>query len=381
MLWYSCVPKDVLCIFATSSLSPYLPDTFPVYLAFFRGIPAMYRQTKNHSALTQNLLYSFNEMLAMCFLCVGLILTTHVLADTSPLLGFVPNEKDGTISVIDLSQDSVIRTIPSQGKLGSKIQAVLIHPDKNKIFVSDAEGSAVLVIEIQSGKVIQKIQVGGGPEGLGLSGDGKWLVACLEEDNAVAIIDTATLKKVGQIATQGKNPEHCEFAPQQDILVTSNEESNDLDIIDLKQKKSIKRIKASGHPRGIGFQPGGKWIVVANESEDLVEIYDHDWNLHKKIQTGKRANGVVVAHDGSRAFVSNGGDGTISVIDLTSLTISASYNVEKRPWNMALTSDDKKLYVANGRSNSISVIDITSGKTLKSIPVGQLPWGIAIMQP
>lgn len=341
----------------------------------------MHCQTKNLSVITQQLLYSFKQMQRMCLLFAGLCFTADLLAEPSPLLGFVPNEKDGTISVIDLSQDSVVRTIPSQGKLGKKIQAVLIHPDKRNIFVSDAEGSAVLVIDIQSGKVIQKIQVGGGPEGLGLSGDGKWLVACLEEDNAVAIIDTATLKKVSQIATQGKNPEHCEFAPQPDILVTSNEESNDLDIIDLKQKKSIKRIKASGHPRGIGFQPGGRWIIVANESEDLVEIYDRDWNLHKKIQTGKRANGVVVAHDGSRAYVSNGGDGTISVIDLTSLTISASYNVEKRPWNMALTLDDKKLYVANGRSNSISVIDTTSGITLKSIPVGQLPWGIAIMQP
>jgi YVTN family beta-propeller protein len=77
-------------------------------------------------------------------------------------------------------------------------------------------------------------------------------------------------------------------------------------------------------------------------------------------------------------FVTNGKDGTVSVIDTTTNEIIATIPVGKRPWNMAITPDGKKLYVANGRSNSVSVIDAIELKTIGEIPVGDTPWGVVI---
>ena len=79
-----------------------------------------------------------------------------------------------------------------------------------------------------------------------------------------------------------------------------------------------------------------------------------------------------------RVYISNGGDGNVSVIDTSTNTVIATIPVGKRPWNMALTPDGKKLYVANGRSNSVSVIDTIENKHITDIPVGQLPWGVVI---
>ncbi|MDP3743030.1 MAG: beta-propeller fold lactonase family protein [Methylotenera sp.] len=97
-----------------------------------------------------------------------------------------------------------------------------------------------------------------------------------------------------------------------------------------------------------------------------------------RIPVGLRSNGVKVSHDGRRVYISNGGDGNVSVIDTATNTVIATVAVGQRPWNMALTPDGKKLYVANGRSNSVSVIDTTDNKHITDIPVGNLPWGVVI---
>jgi YVTN family beta-propeller protein len=87
---------------------------------------------------------------------------------------------------------------------------------------------------------------------------------------------------------------------------------------------------------------------------------------------------VSVHPDGSRVYVSNGGDASVSVIDTATNTVVAIIPVGQRPWNMALTPDGKKLYVANGRSNSVSVIDTAKNARLRDVAVGKLPWGVVI---
>ena len=93
-----------------------------------------------------------------------------------------------------------------------------------------------------------------------------------------------------------------------------------------------------------------------------------------------RSNGVTVNPDGKAVYVSNGGDGTVSVIDVATNKVTKTIPVGKRPWNMAITPDGKKLYVANGRSNSVSVIDTAKLEKTTDINVGEMPWGVYISE-
>ena len=89
---------------------------------------------------------------------------------------------------------------------------------------------------------------------------------------------------------------------------------------------------------------------------------------------------VVVAPDGKRVYVSNGRGGTVSVIDPTTDSVSASVPVGRRPWGIALTPDGGRLYTANGPSNDVTVVDTRDLRVTRKIPVGQLPWGVAVGQ-
>ena len=292
---------------------------------------------------------------------------------------YVGVQGSGAVAVIDVASDEVTRTLPDQGKIGTKVQAVVTDRAGKTAFVVDADSSTLITVDAASGQVKQRIDVGKSPEGASLSPSGKSVAVCVEDDNEVTFVDVATEKVTRKIKTQGKNPEHCVYSGDEKWLMTSNENTDDVDIIDLKAGRSVALVHTSGHPRGIAWLPNKPIAFVAQERAGGVDIIDVGKRaVIGTIHTGLRPADALAGLDGSHVFISNGGDGTVSVIDTATSKVVATIPVGKRPWNMALTHDGKKLYVANGRSNSVSVIDTAALAVIKEIPVGELPWGVSI---
>jgi YVTN family beta-propeller protein len=314
---------------------------------------------------------------ALAFAIAALAMQAAIAAP----LAYVPNQKSGTISVIDTANDTVTRTLSGGKTLGKRLQAIDSDAKGNVIYVVDAEHNKLIAIDPATDAVKQSVDIGADAEGVRMSPSGDMLAVCAEGQHKVLLIDSKTFKIEAQIPTQGRNPEHCEFTPDAALLLTSNEGSDNLDVIDIKQRKSIGTIATSGHPRGAAFVPGTSHVYIAQESANAVDVID--LASRKKIAsipTALRTAGVTVSHDGKRIYAANGGAGSVSVIDVATNKVTTQIPVGQRPWNMALTPDGKKLYVANGRSNNVSVIDTATLKVITEIPVGELPWGVTIPQ-
>jgi len=294
-------------------------------------------------------------------------------------VAYVANQGGGTVSMIDTSLDQVTRTLPNQGSIGAKVQAVVANPTQTRAFVVDADAGTLVVVDSATGKIEQSVAVGKAPEGASIAPSGKLIAVCIEDDDAVAIVDVASAKLLQKVHTQGSNPEHCVFSGDDRWLLVSNENSSNLDLIDVKAGRSVAVIPDPGHPRGLTWLPQQSLAYVANEHTGAVDVVDVDArSVVQSINTGLRPAGALAAADGKHVFVSNGGSGTVTVIDTATRSAVTTISVGKRPWGMALTHDGKKLYVANGRSNSVSVIDTATLAVIKEIPVGVLPWGVSI---
>src|SRR5450759_2613335 len=294
---------------------------------------------------------------------------------------YIPNEGSGTLTVIDTSTDreAPVSPIPKQGTIGTKLRGVALDLSGKTLFAVDAVRNVVLAIDTSSGTVKKTFPNIVSAEGIQLAPNGKMVTACAEHSNEAVFIDVAALTEAFRVKIQGKNPEHCVYSPNGNWLLTSNEESRNIDVIDVAARKSVATVKTAGAPRGMGFLPDGSALYVADETSGNVDVVDAaSWQIVKSIPIGLRPAGIIVRADGARVYATAGGDGTVSVIDPKTEAVVASVSVGKRPWNMALTHDGKKLYVANGRSNSISVIDTGSNTLLRTIDVGALPWGVAI---
>ena len=127
-------------------------------------------------------------------------------------------------------------------------------------------------------------------------------------------------------------------------------------------------------------------LLVANPDNNTVTLFDaKNGNARlSEIPVGKEPNGVALSPDGTKAYVANTVDGTVSVlnIDRTSssyYTPATTITVGTEPYALALTPTGRKLYVANARSNTVSVIDTSSLRVVATISnVGIEPRGIAI---
>lgn len=296
----------------------------------------------------------------------------------APALAYVPNQRSGTISVIDTDTDVVLRTLSAQGQLGKRLQQLLVGPSGH-LYVIDAQGHRLLELDTARDQILRSVDIGENAEGIAVSPAGDQLAVCVEGQNQVMLIDPARFTIGARIPTQGRAPEHCVYSPDGTWLLTSNEGSDDLDVIDLKAGKSTGVIATSGHPRGMAFAPDGTTVYVAQETANAVDVIDLAARRRvASIPAGLRTAGLALARDGSRVYASNGGAGTVSVIDPMARRALAEIAVGQRPWNPALNPDGRKLYVANGRSNSVSVIDTTTLKQIKQIAVGDMPWGVVI---
>src|SRR5262249_41811147 len=85
--------------------------------------------------------------------------------------------------------------------------------------------------------------------------------------------------------------------------------------------------------------------------------------------------GTVLAQN---AYITNSGDNTVSVIDTTSNTVTATITVGNSPFGVAVTPDGSTVYVANSMDNTVSVIPTSVNMETGVIPVGTIPQGVAV---
>ena len=89
--------------------------------------------------------------------------------------------------------------------------------------------------------------------------------------------------------------------------------------------------------------------------------------------------GIKVSPEGDFAYVSNYGDGTVSVIKTTDETVMDTITVGTRPFGVSMTPHGDFAYVSNYGSNSVSFIRTSDNTVEDSIPVGQGPFGLSMM--
>ena len=86
-----------------------------------------------------------------------------------------------------------------------------------------------------------------------------------------------------------------------------------------------------------------------------------------EVVVGNFPQSVAVNPAGTRAYVTNGADNTVSVIDLSSLQVVSTIRVGSEPRGCCLSPGGNRLYVANFSDGTMSVIDTASNTVLQTV--------------
>jgi DNA-binding beta-propeller fold protein YncE len=325
------------------------------------------------------------------------------------------SEEEGGISEIDLSTMKVVRRVqPSD----IAPRGLAVSFDGKYVITSNKNTSDIAIFSTPELELVQRIRIGDNPEFIKINPAGDWLFATYEpsssggpppaaKGNPEGAANGATGEaakgaaagkdddengppaqiasfhvgdwKPGPVATAGQETEGIEFSSDGKRMLVANESQETIGIFDAGTGKHIRDVdlKAYGiRPRGVKISPQGNAYAVTMESSGTLLTLDSNFNVVKSVPTGAKPYGLTFDRAGKRIFVSAAVARKLQIFSADSLQLIAEVPTGQRCWHFTFTPDDSKVLLACGRSGNIMVIDANSYKVLQSIDGFKLPWGI-----
>ena len=105
---------------------------------------------------------------------------TLAMASTASLAAtaYVSNEKDDSISVIDLASQTVTETL----KVGMRPRGLLLSSDNKLLYICASDSDRVQVMDLATRKIIKELPSGADPEQFALHPNDRWLYISNEDD-------------------------------------------------------------------------------------------------------------------------------------------------------------------------------------------------------
>jgi YVTN family beta-propeller protein/VCBS repeat-containing protein len=154
-----------------------------------------------------------------------------------------------------------------------------------------------------------------------------------------------------------------------------NQADGTMSIIEVPGGYPVVTLPVGASPRSIAFDDAYAWVT--NQGSNTVSVIDLVYNPGSTVTvSGFNQPWDVVTDYPGLVFVSNKGNGIVSVIHPQTKQVLRTFQVGQGPTEMALTGTH--LYVANSGSNSVSMINLDTNTVSASIPVGTNPTGLAV---
>ncbi|HEV2486305.1 MAG TPA: beta-propeller fold lactonase family protein [Terracidiphilus sp.] len=121
-----------------------------------------------------------------------------------------------------------------------------------------------------------------------------------------------------------------------------------------------------------------EYMYVTNGGSGTVTVLDVvNVRLDRELPVGQNPVAVAASPTRNEVYVVNsgaaGGVGSISVINTENNTVAATIPLHRQPVSIDLDPEGKLAYVANSGSNSISVVDLKSRRETNQIGAGEEP--------
>ena len=173
-----------------------------------------------------------------------------------------------------------------------------------------------------------------------------------EGSDTVSVLEAKSFKRVATIAV-GRSPHNVQVSPDGRLAWVANEGES---------RKAGGHGAASGAEHGESAERGQVWAIDTGTRAIVA-----------KIPVGRQPAHVVLTPDGRFAYVTNGGDSTVSIVDTEARKVVATVPVGSYPHGLRISPDGKHAYVANMKGGTVSVIDTQARKEIGQIPVGKGP--------
>ncbi len=230
-----------------------------------------------------------------------------------------------------------------------------VDEEAGRLYVSHS--SMALVVDLKTGTQIGKIADTNGIHGIAIAPSLNKGFTSNGRDNSVTVFDLKTLEVIEKIQVSGKNPDAILFDPFSQKVFTFNGGSSNASVIDPKLSKEIATIQLDGKPEFP--QSDGKGIIYVN-IEDKSEIsvinaktlkVEKSWS----IAPGEEPSGLALDKETNRLF-SVCGNKLMVVSDAVAGKVVTTLPIGGGCDGVAFDPGTKHVFSSNGGDGTITVV-------------------------
>src|SRR5207302_5330907 len=119
--------------------------------------------------------------------------------------------------------------------------------------------------------------------------------------------------------------------------------------------------------------------VADRQRGGVYQIDAAQFRVKSFLATGRDAHGLYVSRDSRFLYVTNRGEGSVSVIDFADAKITATWRIPGGSPDMGgISADGTTFWVAGRYNREVYAIDIPTGRLRARIKVGEQPHGLSI---
>ncbi len=291
---------------------------------------------------------------------------------------YVPDSGGSTVTVIDPATYRVIGTYQS----GLNPQHVVPGYDLRTLYVTNNQANSLTPINPRTGRPAGPNIGVDDPYNMYFTPDGRYAIVVAEARQNLDFRDPHTFALRHRIHVTCAGVDHIDFAATGAYLIATCEFAGRLVRVDLHNLSVAGYLNLPGAaPQDIKLDPAGRIFYVADKNHAGVWLIDAaTFKVTGFIPTGPDAHGLYPSRDARYLYVTNRGNGTITLISFATRKVVTTWRIPGggSPDMGNLSPDGKVFWVSGRYDNVVYGISTANGHLLARIPVGPQPHGLCV---
>ena len=292
---------------------------------------------------------------------------------------YVPNSGSDTVDVIDPKTYKIIRHF----RTGPNPQHVTPSWDLKTLWVDNNAGNSLTKVDPRTSKPIKTIPVAD-PYNMYFTPNGRYAIVVAEQLRRLDFRDAKTMRMHHSLRVPGcAGVDHMDFTADGRFLLASCEFAGRMIVVDVRRERLVRTIelRRGAMPQDVKLSPDGRLFYVADMMSNGVWLLDGlTFKKLRLVPTGAGAHGLYASRDSRKLYVTNRGEGSISVI-----SFRKRHPVDKwrfpgggSPDMGGVSIDGRVLWLSGRYNGEVYAVSTKTGRLLKRIRVGPGPHGLAV---
>jgi YVTN family beta-propeller protein len=300
------------------------------------------------------------------------------VASSMPYRIYVPNSGGSTVTVIDPATYRVLWSYQT----GPNPQHVVPGYDMRTLYATNDLGDSLTPISPLTGRPAGPDIAVDDPYNMYFTPDGRYAIVVAEARQDLDFRNPHTFALEHRVSVDCAGVDHIDFAANGAYLIATCEFAGRLVRVDLHTLRVTGYLDLPGAaPQDIKLDPTGHTFYVADKIHAGVWLIDAaTFRATGFIPTGPDAHGLYPSRDARYLYVTNRGNGSITVIDFATKKIVTTWRIPGggSPDMGGVSPDGTVLWVSGRYDAVVYAISTVTGRLLAEIPVGAQPHGLCV---